>query len=57
MLETAGLLPHAVLGGALVDDSCSFRPETCGEAHYDLVTIENRTLENHQDTVKKGPKN
>jgi hypothetical protein len=28
-------------------------PSTCGKAYYDLVTIENRTLEIWQDTVKK----
>jgi hypothetical protein len=43
---------HKVLAGFLVDDSCSFHLPACGEAHYDLVTIENRTLENDQDTVK-----
>jgi hypothetical protein len=42
---------HQVLAGFLVDDSCSFAVITCGEAHYDLLTIENRTLENDQDTV------
>ena len=45
---------HKVLSGYLVDDSCSFFPATCGKAYYDLVTIENRTLENRQDTVKNG---
>jgi hypothetical protein len=44
---------HKVLAGFLVDDSCSFHPPACGLAHYDLLTIENRTLENDQDTVKK----
>jgi hypothetical protein len=44
---------HRVLSGSLVDDSCSFAPGACGEAHYDLLTIENRTLENDQDSVKK----
>jgi hypothetical protein len=42
---------HRVFGGALVDDSCSFFGASCGKAHYDLLTIENRTLENDQDTV------
>jgi hypothetical protein len=42
---------HKVLSGSLVDDSCSFAPTSCGQAYYDLVTIENRTLENRQDTV------
>jgi hypothetical protein len=44
---------HKVLAGFLVEDSCSFFPAACGEAHYDLVTIENRTLEIWQDTVQK----
>ncbi|HEY3057795.1 MAG TPA: hypothetical protein VGL99_02365 [Chloroflexota bacterium] len=43
---------HRVLSGSLVDDSCSFAPTSCGKAYYDLLTIENRTLENDQDTVK-----
>jgi hypothetical protein len=42
---------HQVLTGSLVDDSCSFSPPSCGQAYYDLLTIENRTLENRQDTV------
>ena len=42
---------HRVLTGSLVDDSCSFAPTSCGKAYYDLLTIENRTLENRQDTV------
>jgi hypothetical protein len=42
---------HRVLSGSLVDDSCSFAPTSCGAAYYDLVTVENRTLENDQDTV------
>jgi hypothetical protein len=56
---TAGFPNHRVLSGSLVDDSCSFSPtdptlpSACGEAHYDLLTIENRTLENDQDSVKK----
>ncbi len=45
---------HQVLSGSLVDDSCSFAPTSCGQAYYDLLTIENRTLENDQDTVKNG---
>ena len=44
---------HRVIAGFLVDDSCSFFPAACGKAHYDLVTIENRTLEIWQDTVQK----
>ncbi|MGH7477310.1 MAG: hypothetical protein ACRELD_13640 [Longimicrobiales bacterium] len=42
---------HRVLSGSLVDDSCGFAAGSCGEAYYDLVTVENRTLENDQDTV------
>jgi hypothetical protein len=48
---TAAYPSHRVLSGYLVDDSCSFLPTTCGKAYYDLVTIENRTLEIWQDTV------
>ncbi|HXL33872.1 MAG TPA: hypothetical protein VN953_03065 [Gemmatimonadales bacterium] len=44
---------HRVLSGSLVDDSCSFALASCGQAYYDLLTIENRTLENDMDTVKK----
>ena len=44
---------HRMLAGFLVEDSCGFLPTTCGKAYYDLVTIENRTLEIWQDTVKK----
>jgi hypothetical protein len=43
-----------VLAGLLVDDSCSFFTAACGKACYDLVTIENRTLEIWQDTVRNG---
>jgi hypothetical protein len=42
---------HQVLTGSIVDDSCSFFTASCGQAYYDLVTVENRTLENNQDTV------
>jgi hypothetical protein len=42
---------HTVLSGSLVDDSCSFAPGSCGQAYYDLLTIENRTLQNAQDAV------
>jgi hypothetical protein len=45
---------HRVLSGSLVDDSCSFAPTSCGKAYYDLLTFENRTLEQDQDTVKNG---
>jgi len=52
---TANFPNHRILSGFLVDgDSCSFSPAACGKAHYDLLTIENRTLENDQDTVKDG---
>jgi hypothetical protein len=48
---------HQILGGFLLDgESCSFAPPTgpgCGKAYYDLFTLENRTLENDMDTVKK----
>jgi hypothetical protein len=43
---------HRVYTGFLVDDSCSFHPASCGTAYYDLVTIENRTLEIWQDAVR-----
>lgn len=46
---------HKVLSGSLVDDGCAGGgAAACGQAYYDLVTIENRTLENDQDTVKDG---
>lgn len=45
---------HVVLSGGVYDDSCSFDPLTCGKAYYDLVSVENRTLTNRQDTVQ-GP--
>jgi len=53
---------HAVLSGGVYDDSCSvslsfspaFAPLSCGQAYYDLLTVENRTLENREDTVQ-GP--
>jgi hypothetical protein len=46
---------HRILAGFLLDgESCAFFPAGCGKAHYDLVTIENRTLENKQDTVKNN---
>jgi hypothetical protein len=49
---TAAFRNHRITAGFLVDDSCSFLPAACGKAYYDLVTIENRTLEIWQDTVK-----
>jgi hypothetical protein len=45
---------HVVLSGGVYDDSCSFSPPSCGQAYYDLLTVENRTLENKEDTVQ-GP--
>ena len=50
---TAAFPSHKVTAGFLVDDSCSFFAAACGKAYYDLVTIENRTLEIWQDTVQK----
>ena len=50
---TAAFPNHRVTAGFLVEDSCSFFPGACGKAYYDLVTVENRTLEIWQDTVKK----
>jgi hypothetical protein len=49
---TATFPNHRVIAGALIDDSC-FGPggAACGKAYFDLVTIENRTLEIWQDTV------
>ncbi len=45
---------HKILGGFLVDgDACSFFAGACGKAFYDLLTLENRTLENRQDAVVK----
>ncbi len=53
VLAFFSLLPkHQVLSGSLVDHSCSFSAPSCGQAYYDLLTIENRTLENRQDTVR-----
>jgi hypothetical protein len=45
---------HQVLSGGVFDDSCSFDALACGKAYYDLLTVENRTLENKEDTVQ-GP--
>jgi hypothetical protein len=50
---TAAFPNHTVTAGFLVDDSCSFSAAGCGKAYYDLLTIENRTLEIWQDAVKK----
>jgi hypothetical protein len=50
----AALPNHKVRAGFLLDgESCSFSALGCGKAYYDLVTLENRTLEIWQDTVKK----
>jgi hypothetical protein len=53
---TANYPDHRVMSGQLLDgESCGFPfLPACGKAYYDLVTIENRTLENDQDTVKDG---
>ena len=45
---------HVVLSGGVYDDSASFSALAAGQAYYDLVTVENRTLENREDTVQ-GP--
>lgn len=46
---------HRVTAGFLLDgESCGFGVvANCGKAYYDLFTLENRTLEIWQDTVKK----
>jgi len=44
---------HKILSGSLVDDSASFASGAAGRAYYDLLTIENRTLEQREDTVRK----
>ena len=45
---------HKILAGFLLDgESCSFSAAGCGKAYYDLLTIENRTLEIWQDAVRK----
>ena len=41
---------HKVISGGLIDDTFG-GPGQTGLAHYDLITLENRTLENRQDTV------
>ena len=50
----ATLPNNRVLSGGVYDDSCGFDPLACGKAYYDLLTVENRTLTNRQDTVQ-GP--
>jgi hypothetical protein len=51
---TAVFPNHKVLAGFLLDgESCAagFGPLNCGKAYFDLVTTENRSIENDQDTV------
>ena len=50
----ATLASHQVMAGMLLDgESCSFAAGGCGKSYYDLLTIENRTLEVWQDAVRK----
>ena len=52
-LVEAAFPNHKVLAGFLVEDSCFVSGALgCGKAYYDLLTIEHRTLEIWQDTVK-----
>jgi hypothetical protein len=45
---------HKVRAAFLLDgEACSFSPLGCGKAYFDLITIENRTLEIWQDAVRK----
>ena len=45
---------HKIRAAFLLDgEACSFSALGCGKAYFDLVTIENRTLEIWQDAVKK----
>ena len=46
---TAAFPNHRVLNGILVDDS-GWLPAAQGCAYYDLVTVDARTLETHDDT-------
>ena len=48
---TSSFPNHVITAGKLVDDS-NWMPAATGTAYYDLVTIDNRTLENRQDTVR-----
>lgn len=53
-LVEAAFPNHKVLAGFLVEDSCFAAGALgCGKAYYDLLTIENRTLEIWQDAVKQ----
>jgi hypothetical protein len=50
-MRVSTLFPnHAVFAGGLIDDTFG-GPGQAGLAHYDLITVENRTLENRMDTV------
>lgn len=50
-MNVSTLFPnHRVFAGGLIDDTFG-APGQAGTAHYDLITVENRTLENRQDTV------
>lgn len=51
MRITVNFPNHRVFAGGLVDDTFG-GPGQTGLAHYDLITVENRTLENRQDTVR-----
>jgi hypothetical protein len=50
MRVTTNFPNHRVFAGGLVDDTFG-GPGQTGTAHYDLITVENRTLQNRQDTV------
>ena len=53
-LVEAAFPNHKVVAGFLVEDSCFAAGALgCGKAYYDLLTIENRTLEIWQDAVRK----
>jgi hypothetical protein len=41
---------HEVLFGVFVDDTFANSPAGVGEAHYDVIMIDNRTLTDHSDT-------
>jgi hypothetical protein len=44
--------PATVLSGMLVEDSHAFSAANKGHAYYDLVTIGNRTFEDHNDSAR-----
>ncbi|HEX2038689.1 MAG TPA: hypothetical protein VHF47_03035 [Acidimicrobiales bacterium] len=51
--EIEALLGNAlVLTGALIEDSQAFAESNRGHAYYDLVSIGNRTFEDHNDTAR-----